>query len=168
MIQLQSWRTVATGCFFTPLGYLAPANCTAKSAKSANSEINGWSVDDQLMISWWSVDDQWMISWWLVDDQLMINGWSMDDQLMISWWSVDDQWMISWWSVDDQLMMSWWLERTCWVIWGCNGGNRRRALGQFGSRSSGRQRWNTSVSCHEKVSFDLKQMHFWFKQRNSS
>ena len=27
------------------------------SAKSANSEINGWSVDDQLMISWWSVDD---------------------------------------------------------------------------------------------------------------
>ena len=123
---------------------------------------------DQWMISWWSVDDQWMISWWLVDDQLMINGWSMDDQLMISWWSVDDQWMISWWSVDDQLMMSWWLERTCWVIWGCNGRNRRRALGQFGSRSSGRQRWNTSVSCHEKVSFDLKQMHFWFKQRNSS
>jgi hypothetical protein len=42
MIQLQSWRTVATACFFTPLRYLAPANCTyATSAKSANSQING-------------------------------------------------------------------------------------------------------------------------------
>ena len=49
MIQLQSWRTVATGCFFTPLRYLAPSNCTAKSAKSASSQINGWSVDDHLM-----------------------------------------------------------------------------------------------------------------------
>ena len=102
MIQLQSWRTVATGCFFTPLRYLAPANCTyATSAKSANSQINGWSVDDQSMISWW-------------------------------------------------------LERNCWVIWGCNGRNRRRALGQFGSRSSGRQLWNTTVSCHKKSALILK------------
>ena len=106
MIQHQSWRTVATGCFFTPLRYLAPANCTyATSAKSANSQINGWSVDDQLMISWW-------------------------------------------------------LERNCWVIWGCNGRNRRRALGQFGSRSSGRQLWNTTVSCHKKSALILKKCTF--------
>ena len=63
---------------------------------------------------------------------------------------------INGWSVDDQLMISWWLERNCWVIWGCNGRNRRRALGQFGSRSSGRQLWNTTVSCHKKSALILK------------
>ena len=61
-------------------------------------------------------------------------------------------------SMDDQLMISWWLERNCWVIWGCNGRNRRRALGQFGSRSSGQQLWNTTVSCHKKSAFIFKKI----------
>lgn len=86
---------------------------------------------------------------------------SMDDQLMISWWSVDDRLMISWWSVDDLrgpvelseaategIAEGLWANSGAVVLAGSS------EIPPFLARKS--QLWF------------LKNMHFWYKQRNSS
>ena len=75
------WRTVATGCFFTPLRYLAPAKSAAKKSKQSVDQwmINGSSMDHQWING---LMDPWMINGWSVDQLRTCHGEAMND------WSV--------------------------------------------------------------------------------